>query len=253
MNGITQTGSQNYYSQIASGQKLQSAADGVAEMAIVQGEKAQITGYETGERNAEQGKAVINIADSALDGIQENLQRIRELALQASSSGLMSSDEKQMIQEEINQLKEGISYIAENTQYNTKNLLDGSQSDMHIATSPDGSGMNLKIEDSTLDALGIKDFDVTGKFSITDIDNAIEKVSSNRSSAGAQSNSLDYTIGYNSQTAYNLTAATSKLADTDIEKAVSERDKQKVLQDYQFMLKNKQLEMEKNKTKMFLG
>ena len=244
-------GRSNYYSQIASGSKLQTAADGPAELGIVEGEKSQISGYNVGTRNAEDGKSVLNVADAAMSGISESLQRMRELAVQASNSALMSKDDKQAIQDEIEQLKQGISDISQNTEFNTKKLLDGSNTDMHIAAGPDGSGPSLNTGNATLKALGIEDFDVTKNFSVDTIDNALKMVSSNRSSIGAQSNSLDYTIGYNTQTAYNLTEATSRMEDTDIEKAVLDKDKEQVMQSYRFMMQRKQQEQEANKLSIF--
>lgn len=244
--GVSNSGS-NYYSQIASGSKLQSAADGPAELGIVEGEKSQISGYHAGTRNAEAGKSVLNVADAALGSISESLQRMRELAMQASNSALMSKDERKAIQYEIGQLKQGISDIAQNTEFNTKKLLDGSNSDMHITTGANGSGISLNTGNATLKALGIEDFDVTKGFSVKTIDDAIKMVSSNRSSVGAQSNSLDYAIGYNTQTAYNLTAATSRMEDTDIEKAVLDKDKEEVMRSYRFMMQRKQQEQETQK------
>ena len=241
-------GRSNYYSQIASGSKLQTAADGPAELGIVEGEKSQISGYNVGTRNAEDGKSVLNVADAAMSGISESLQRMRELAVQASNSALMSKDDKQAIQDEIEQ---GISDISQNTEFNTKKLLDGSNTDMHIAAGPDGSGPSLNTGNATLKALGIEDFDVTKNFSVDTIDNALKMVSSNRSSIGAQSNSLDFTIGYNTQTAYNLTEATSRMEDTDIEKAVLDKDKEQVMQSYRFMMQRKQQEQEANKLSIF--
>lgn len=244
--GVSNSGS-NYYSQIASGSKLQSAADGPAELGIVEGEKYKISCYNAGTRNAEAGKSVLNVADAALGSISESLQRMRELAMQASNSALMSKDERKAIQYEIGQLKQGISDIAQNTEFNTKKLLDGSNSDMHITTGANGSGISLNTGNATLKALGIEDFDVTKGFSVKTIDDAIKMVSSNRSSVGAQSNSLDYAIGYNTQTAYNLTAATSRMEDTDIEKAVLDKDKEEVMRSYRFMMQRKQQEQETQK------
>ncbi len=241
----------HYYSQIASGRKLQSAADGAAELAVVQGEKAQISGYEAGRRNAQDGKSLLKVADGAWEGINENLQRIRELALHASNSALLSNSDRKAIQYEVDQLKQGISDLANNTEFNTKKLLDGSAGSLHIATNPDGSGHLLSLGDATLEALGIADFDVTEDFSVQTIDNALRQVSANRGRIGAQSNSLDYTIGYNTHTSYNLTAATGRMEDTDIAKAVSEMDKQNILQTYRFIMQKKQQEDERQKLSFF--
>lgn len=251
MSAISGVSGSNYYSQIASGKKLQSAADGPSELAIVQKEKEQINGYNAGQRNAEDGKSVLNVADGAMSGIADSLQRMRELALQASNTAVVTDDDRKAIQEEINQLKQGISDIANNTEFNTKKLLDGSNTDMHIASAPDGSGPDLNTGNATLKALGIEDFDVTKNFSVDTIDNALKQVNSNRSSIGAQSNGLNYTMSYNSQASYNLTAATSRMEDTDIAKAVSEMDKQNILQTYRFIMQKKQQDEERQKLSMF--
>lgn len=241
----------DYYSQVASGSRIQKAADGAAELAIIQKEESQVRGYEVGTRNAEDGKSLLNVSDAGMSAIGDNLSRMRELAVKASSSALLSDSDRKMIQDEIEQLKQGISDIAENTQFNTKNLLDGLNPDMHIASGSDGSGMNLSVGDATLEALGIADFDVTKDFSIDTLDQAMKKVSYGRSSIGAQSNSLDYTIGYNTHTAYNLTATMSRMGDTDIEKAVSEIKKNQTLQTYRFMMQKKQQENEQRKLSIF--
>ena len=89
---------------------------------------------------------------------------------------------------------------------------------------------------------GIDDFDVTKDFDISTIDKALEKVNGARGQIGAQSNSLDYTIGYNTQTSYNLTKAQSGMEDTDIAKAVSEQKKQELLQTVRFIMQKREEE-----------
>ena len=251
MSSISNVSGSSYYSQIASGVKLQSAADGASELAIAEKENAQINGLNMGERNAEDGRSLLNVADGAMGGIADNLQRIRELAVQASNPAILSDEDRQMIQDEVEQLKQGISDIANNTEFNKKNLLDGSYQDGFIASGPNGSGMMLNIGDSTLKALGIEDFDVTGDFSIQTIDDALSKVSSNRSVIGAQSNALDHTISYNSQASINLTSAVSRLEDADIAKVASELNKQKLLQSYQLLMQKKQQEQERQRFSIF--
>lgn len=251
MSSISNVSGSSYYSQIASGVKLQSAADGASELAIAEKENAQINGLNMGQRNAEDGRSLLNVADGAMSGIADNLQRIRELAVQASNTAILSDEDRQMIQDEVEQLKQGISDIANNTEFNKKNLLDGSYQDGFIASGPNGSGMMLNIGDSTLQALGIEDFDVTGDFSIQTIDDALSKVSSNRSVIGAQSNALDYTISYNSQASINLTSAVSRLEDADIAKVASELNKQKLLQSYQLIMQKKQQEQERQRFSIF--
>ncbi len=236
-----------YSSQIASGTKLQSAADGASEMAIVEKENAQVNGLNMGQRNAEDGKSLLNVADGAMSNIEDMLQRMRELAIQASNSAVMSDEDLQMIQDEVDQLKQGISDVANNTEFNRKKLLDGTYGDGHIASNPDGSGTTLNLGDATLKALGIEDFDVTGDFSVQTIDDALSKVSSDRSAIGAQSNGLDFMISYNSLASINLTSATSRMEDADIAEVVSEMKKQQTLQTYQLMAQKKQQEEEQKR------
>ncbi len=87
-----------------------------------------------------------------------------------------------------------------------------------------GSGKkNVSLTDASLEALGIKDFNVTGKFSLKDIDEAIKKVSAARSKAGAQYNALEHAYNYNRNASENLTAANSRLVDLDYGKEVKEK------------------------------
>lgn len=251
MSNISGITGSSYYSQIASGTKLRSAADGASELAISEKENAQIRGLSMGKRNAEDGKSLLNVADGAMSGIADNLSRMRELAIQASNSAILSDDDKRTVQDEIDRLKQGISDIANNTQFNKKNLLDGSYSDGYVATGANGSGLSLDIGSATLQALGIEDFDVTGDFSVNTIDHALSMVSSNRSTIGAQSNAIDNSISYNSQAIIDLNSAASRLEDTDIAKAATELDKEKLLQTYRLLMQNKQQEQERQKFSLF--
>lgn len=251
MSNISGIAGSNYYRQIASGTKLGRAADGAAELAIANKENAQIRGLGMGKRNAEDGKSLLNTADGAMNGIADNLSRIRELAVQASNTAILSNDDRRMIQDEIDQLKQGISDIANNTEFNKKKLLDGSYSDGYIATGANGSGLELDIGSATLQALGIEDFDVTGDFSVDTIDQALSMVSSNRSVIGAQSNAIDHTISFNSEAIINLNSAASRLEDTDLAEAATELDKEKLLQTYRLLMQKKQQEQERQKFSLF--
>ena len=201
-----------------------------SQIAIIQQQKGQISGYGAGARNAQDGKSVLKTADAAMGSINDYLLGIRDLSVKASNSALLSDDEKKAIQQQIDQYKQGIADIANNTEFNTKKLLDGNNDAMHIAAGADGSGMDIDTGNATLEALGIKDFDTTGRFSIKTIDDALKKISEDRS---------------------NLTAAMSRKEDTDVEKVVSDRDKQKILQTYRIFAQQRQQEQERQKVIMF--
>ena len=91
MSSITGIGSSyTSYGNLASGNKLQSAADGAAELTIAEQQNTQITGYQVGANNMQSGKEVLNISDAAMGSVNDYLQRIRELALQASNTATVS-------------------------------------------------------------------------------------------------------------------------------------------------------------------
>ena len=239
--------SSNIYGQIASGSALTSAADGAAELAIAEKEETQSTGLSVGADNMASGIDLSNIEDAALSSISDYLQRIRELAVQASND-LYSDTDKSAIQDEIEQLKQGISDVASQTTYNTKNLLDGSNSNIQIATDSNGNSTSVSGYDATLEALGIADFDVTGDFDISTIDNALEAVTSTRSAIGAKTNALEYGINYNTNAALETTSAQSRLEDLDIAKAVSEKKKKETLEQYQLMMQRRRQDDEQTQS-----
>lgn len=242
MSGISSIqGSASYrdYGNFASGKKINSAADGAAELSIIQKENAQIKGQKAGENNIGSAKDMLNVAEGAMSGITDQLQRMRELALQASNTGIMSDSDRANIQKEIDQLKQGISDIASQTTYNTKNLLDGSSSGFQIATDANGGSMVVNTGDATLQQLGIANFDVTGNFDIKDIDNALKMVTESRSSMGAQSNALEYAYNNSANARLNHTAAKSRLEDLDIPQAISELKKKQTLQEYSMFMQKR--------------
>lgn len=248
MNGISSVNSSMDYGKIASGKKINSAADDASGLAISEKLKSQTNGMDVGRSNAKDGVNVLNIADGALGGIQDSLQRIRELSVQAG--GLRTSSDLKAIQQEINGLMKGIQGTAEGTEFNTMKLLDGSKASMNIATNPDGSGMEIQLANSTLDALGLNGYDVTGKFDISVIDKALERVSESRSSMGAATNALGYASNYNSNASLQLTSAQSRIEDLDIPKAISEQKKNETLNTYKNAMLRKQMDQNSLMTRM---
>lgn len=239
------------YTALASGKQINSAADNAAGLAIAEKLESQSTGLSVGSSNAKAGQDLINVADGALSTIQDSLQRIRELSVQASSSAIYSPGDIRAMQKEIDGLKQSIQDTAKGTSFNTMKLLDGSMADLNLATNPQGGGLKIQMANSTLEALGIEDYDVTGKFSIKTIDDAIKKVSDARSSLGAQSNALDYTIRSNDYSAYNTTASQSKIEDTDYAKEITEQKKNQVMDQYRMFAQKAQMENEAGILKLF--
>lgn len=248
MSGVQSVGN---YGEIASGKAINKAADGASELAIGKKLEAEERGLNQGAENINEAKDSLKIADGALDQITDYLQRIRELSVKAMN-GLNGDEEKEAIQTEISGLMEGIEEIAKDTQYNEKNLLDGSFATMEVASNPDGKGMSIKMDNATLSALGIDGYDVTKPdFDITKIDNALEKITSDRSDIGSQTNALEYAYKSNLNTAENVLASRSKMEDLDIGKAVTEQKKNEVINEYQTLLLKKKEEEDGMVTKLF--
>lgn len=236
--GITNQSSL-FYQRLSSGKKINSAADNAAGLAIAQKLLSQRNGYDMGTRNTGTASDMLKVSDGALSSITDSLQRIRELGVQAGNTAIYGADDLSSIQQEIDQLKEHISSVASNTQFNGKNLLDGSAGGLHVASSPDGSGSTLQMPNSTLEALGIADFDVTGDFDLSVIDNAIHKISGSRSSLGAQSNALDHVMNFNQYASQLTTASRSRMEDLDYGAAVSDLKKSQVLEAYRMQMERR--------------
>lgn len=219
--------------KMATGKRINSAADDAAGLAIAQKLLSQSNGYSVANRNAEDGQSLTKVADGGLSGIEDNLQRIRELSIQ-SSNGTYSDEDKALIQTEIDQLKSSIADQVKGTQFNTIKLLDNT-SNINLAINPSGTGTSMKMVDTSLETLGIADFDVTKNFSINSIDNAISKVTNARADFGATSNRLDSITRGNDITNHNLIASMSRITDTNYGQAVTDYNTQSALNQYSYM------------------
>ena len=112
--------------KLSSGLRINSAADDAAGLAISEKMRSQINGLNRARLNAQDGISMLQIAEGGLNETESMLQRMRELAIQASNDTLTSNDRLE-IQKEINQLRDAINDIANSTEYNTKKLLNGNQ------------------------------------------------------------------------------------------------------------------------------
>ncbi len=112
--------------KLSSGLRINTAADDAAGLAISEKLRSQINGLNRARLNAQDGISMLQIAEGGLNETESMLQRMRELAIQASNDTLTSNDRLE-IQKEINQLRDAINGIANSTEYNTKKLLNGNQ------------------------------------------------------------------------------------------------------------------------------
>lgn len=240
------------YGQIASGNRLTSAAVSPADLVISENMQSQVGGLNQGSSNIQDGLSALKISDGALEGITNNLQRVHELSLKASN-GLMSNEDKQAIQSEISGLFDNINKIANGTEFNNKKLLNNEDS-INIVTNPDGSGVSINNSDSTIKALGLDGYSVTGNFDISKVTDALSKVTAQRSRLGAKSNALEHAYNINNVAAENVLSSKSKIADLDMPKAISDQKKQELLNTFQIMMqRKKQEEEEKRNAGFFTG
>lgn len=244
-------GMRNVYSQLSSGKRINSAADDAAGLAIAKKMQKEETGFQVGAQNVKDGVGALNIADGAMGGIMDSLQRMRELALK-SMNGTNSASDRRTYQQEIDQLKEDIQSIAKNTSFNEQKLLDGSMADMHLATNPSGGGLEIGMANSTLESLGIADFDVTsGNFDLKAIDNAMKKVSEQRSSMGAYTNRLEHTYNYNTSAHLEQLGARSRIEDLDMPKAISKKKQEELLDQYRNLMLRRQMNQQSGILRLF--
>ena len=117
---------QNSTQKMSSGYALNRAKDNPAGMAITNRMRAQLKSLDRANKNSKNAINAIQTADGALNEVQDMLQRMNELAIQAAN-GTLSTSDREAIQEEVNQLSDEITRISKNTTYNTQPLLDGSQ------------------------------------------------------------------------------------------------------------------------------
>ncbi len=239
------------YGQVASGKRINSAADDAAGLAISNKLGVRADGTNVAVNNAKEGVNVTKIADGAYESILDRLQRIRELSVQ-SMNGFYGASDLEAIQSEIDQHLMGIGEAARNTVYNEQKLLDGSMATMEIASNPTGKGSSIKLYSATLENLGLDGYSVmNGDANLDAIDNAIQMVSSQRSSLGASANGLEAGIRTNQNVYENLTASKSKIEDLDMAKAAEELNKKKTMQSVEIAMQKKQNEQDKIILRMF--
>ncbi len=221
--------------RIATGQRINRAADDPAGLAISERMRAQIRGLNMAARNAQDTISLIQTTEGALQGTHDILQRMRELTVQVGN-GTLSSSDRQAIIEEMKQLEDEINRISRDTQFNSQNLLDGSFTDKSFQIGANqGQSMGISIGASDTGALGIKNLHEKLKTpegaseALDLLDEAIKRVSSQRSQLGAYENRLEHTINNLMNSAENLTAAESRIRDADIAKEMMAYAKHSIL------------------------
>lgn len=234
----TRRGMNTALERLSSGQRINRAGDDAAGLAISENLKAQIRGLRQAERNAEDGISLVQIAEGALGEVSNILIRLRELSVQAASDTI-GSTERKFLNVEFEQLTSEIDRIANSTEFNRVPLLNGTGAvfDIQIGTRNDPIADRLTFDASSADvniaALGLNLASVADKISsqnsLSAIDEAIVSVSGIRADFGALQNRLQSTINNIQVSTENLSAANSRIRDTDIAAETAELTKQNIL------------------------
>lgn len=226
--------------RLSSGLRINSAKDDAAGQAIANRMTSQVKGMTQAARNANDGISLVQTAEGNLNEINTNLQRIRELAVQAANDTNGTTD-LASINTEISQRLEEIDRIAGSANFNGKKLLDGSATDFNIQVGA-GTGTSDTITiktDALIDAKATAlDPGLTGSISdnagakgfIDAADKAIAAVDTARSNMGAIQNRFESTINNLNNSINNLSAAQSRIQDADYATEVSNMSRAQILQ-----------------------
>lgn len=248
------------YKRLSSGLRINSAKDDAAGLQISNRLTSQINGLKQGNRNANDGIALAQTAEGALDEVHNMLQRIRTLSVQ-SANGTNTSADRASIQEEVNNLCAEITRISCKTTFGGQQILAGDKgllkegkvkfqvgannkdtisislsegfSIANMKTAAKGSANGIKMTD---DADGVQDgaFSVStaenAQSTLTGIDDIIAFVDKKRGQLGAVQNRLESTIANQSNIAENESDARSRIRDTDYAEEAANLSQQNIIQ-----------------------
>ncbi len=198
----------------------------VAFGAIAERIRSQINGYREAMASTYNAIGVMNVAEGGLQSISNNLQRMRELAVQASN-GTLSESDRAALQKEFSQLAQGINRVVEQTTYNNRRVLGGDIRNMQVQLGPnEGQQMKITLPGMDIRNLGLENVNLNStenaQNALKALDRAIETVSNTRSYVGSVTNRLEGAARELSNTMLNLTSSVSVLTDTDMARGVME-------------------------------
>lgn len=237
--GITTNGLQKSTEKLSSGYKINRAADDAAGLSISEKMRNQIRGLNKASDNAQDGISLVQTAEGALNEVHSMLQRMSELAVQASN-GTNASQDRTALDNEVQQLKTEIERVGTTTQFNKMDILTGEFSSnnektlqvganqdqvitiaISALTSTVGSALDAKVKVGTASAT---------QSSITIIQNSITNLSALRSKLGALQNRLEHTVANLDNISENTQSAESRIRDTDMAEEMVQYSKNNILQ-----------------------
>ena len=237
--GITTNGLQKSTEKLSSGYKINRAADDAAGLSISEKMRNQIRGLNKASDNAQDGISLVQTAEGALNEVHSMLQRMSELAVQASN-GTNATQDRTALDNEVQQLKTEIKRVGTTTQFNKMDILTGEFSSNNEKTLQVGANQDqvITIAISALTSTVGSALDATVKVvtasaaqsSITIIQNSITNLSALRSKLGALQNRLEHTVANLDNISENTQSAESRIRDTDMAEEMVQYSKNNILQ-----------------------
>ena len=237
--------------RLSSGQRINSASDDAAGMAIASRMTAQIRGMDAAKRNTQDGISLVQTAEGAMGVQVEQLQRTRELAVQASNGMLSESDMNKLNTEAVALMSE-LNEVATKTKFNGNEILTSgaaatavtlqvgaNQGETREVQLVDTTAATLKVTGETFatGSVGTTSADkinlqsaANAQNAITTIDVALDTVQTGRSNMGAYQNRLEQTITNLDVSVNNQSASRGRIQDADFAKETAEMTKNQILQ-----------------------
>ncbi len=214
--------------QLSSGKRINGAADDAAGLAIATGLSSQTRGEQVAMRNAGDGISYTQVASGALSQVSDNLQRMRELAVQAGNGALADSD-RAALQKEVTALGDSNQQILKDTSFNGQTLFSSDKTLTFQVGADAGEQIDVTAANllQQLDEQGAYGLDVSTQqgaaAALSVVDESLSTVSSRQSELGAVANRFAAGIERSKVSAENSAAAQSRISDTDFAQATSER------------------------------
>ena len=247
--GVTNSNIQKDMEKLSSGMRINRAGDDASGLAVSEKMRSQIRGLNQASQNASNAISFIQTTEGYLQSTTDIVQRIRELAVQASN-GIYTDEDRMQIQVEVSQLVAEVDRIASQAQFNGMNMLTGrfAQSTgentvtasmwFHIGSNMD-QRTQVFIGTMTSTSLGLKELGSETVMSLAapddanraigTLDEALKKLNKQRADLGAYQNRLEHTVNGINIGAENLQAAESRIRDTDMAAQMVEFTKNQVL------------------------
>jgi len=225
---------QGNYSRLSSGLRIATAADDAAGLGISERMRGQIRSLAVAGRNAQDGVSLSQTAEGALQEVNNNLNRMRELAIQASNGTLTTAD-RSTLDTEFQALISEIDRIANQTTFNGVSLLNGGTSSLAIQVgTSSGETISISLGDTTSSTLALSSLGVTtsagASSALASLDTAIDSVTTARGQLGAATNRMNSAIASIANTRENLSAAESRIRDVDVATETADLTRNSILQ-----------------------